>query len=169
MSGRLAELGRYLGLFDFGRLPTTKAGWVVRFFVTLGALVALSRRVGMATAPILQARSPSPIPTEEIEDYRFRLPEHVRHEIFTDLATAELAERQRAITANTWGGHLWSREDDRGHYERVAARAAAAKYRISLTQVYLVLDEGLREHWLAPNGQPLPATTPPLAIRSNSW
>jgi hypothetical protein len=165
----LGWLKPYLSLFDFGRLPTTKAGWIIRIAAALTALVLLSRRVTSVTAVLLSAKTPTPIPTEEIEDYRFRLPEAKRREIFADLATAELAERQRAVTQNTWNGHVWSREDDRGHYERVAARAAAAKYRVSLSQVYLVLDEGLREHWLAPNDKPLPATTPPLSIRSNSW
>ena len=60
-------------------------------------------------------------PAEEIDDYKFRLPERTRREIFAQLAAAELAERARAIQANTWKGHTWSREDDRGHYERVAA------------------------------------------------
>ena len=159
----------YLRLFDFAVFPTTKAGWTVRFAVTLLALVLLSRRLSRVTSVLLTAKPPAPIPTEEIDDYRFRLPERVRKEIFADLATAELAERARAVAQNTWNGHAWSREDDRGHYERVAARVAAAKYRISLTQVYLVLDEGLRAHWPGPDGKPLPATTPPLSIRSNSW
>jgi hypothetical protein len=118
---------------------------------------------------MLATKPPAAIPTEEIDDYRFRLAEHTRRAIFAELATAELAERERAIKANSWHGHLWSREDDRGHYERVAVRAVAAKYRVSLTQTYLVLDEGIRDHWPGPDGKPLPAITPPLAIRSNSW
>jgi hypothetical protein len=96
------------------------------------------------------------------------LDEATRKAIFAELAAAELAERKRAIAQNTWNGHAWSQEDDRGHYERVAARAAAAKYRVSLSQIYLVLDEGLREHWPSPEGAPLTATTPPLSIRS-TW
>lgn len=168
-AGGLKQYFTYLSLFDFARVPDTRAGWVIRALAIVATLTVLSRKVGSATGPMLKAKEPTPIPTEEVDDYRFRLPERTRREIFADLATAELAERARAIQANTWHGHVWSREDDRGHYERVAARAAAAKYKVSLTQVYLVLDEGLRAHWPGPDGKPLPASTPPFSIRSNSW
>lgn len=164
----LEVLGKNLRLFDFTTKPDTKAGWAVRIVVTVIAFAVLVQRTKIATAPLVAAKPPIPITTEDVEGYRFRLPEHTRHAIFDDLAAAELAERDRAIKGNTWNGHLWSREDDRGHYERVAARGAAAKYKVSLSQVYLVLDEGIREHWPAPNGQPLPATTPPLSLRS-TW
>jgi len=163
------KLASFVGLFDFGARPQSKAAWFVRAAAVALALFALWRRVDSATKPLLSARPPPAIPTEEIDDYKFRLPERTRREIFAELAAAELAERARAIQANTWNGHLWSREDDRGHYERVAARAAAAKHKVSLSQVYLVLDEGIRERWPGPDGKPLPATTPPLNIRSNSW
>jgi hypothetical protein len=163
------NLTSYLQLLDFARLPDTKVGWLVRIAVTTAVLVVLGQRVRQEVGPMLATRPPTPIPTVEIDDYRFRLPERTRREIFAELATAELAERQRAIAANTWKGHAWSREDDRGHYERVAARAAAAKYKVSLSQVYLVLDEGIRNKWPAPNGDPLPGTTPPLNLRTDSW
>lgn len=111
-------------------------------------LVLRLRRASAVTAPLLDSKPPPFIPTEEIEDYRFRLPERTRREIFLELAGAELAERRRAVEQNTWPGHLWSREDDRGHAERVQARLTAAKYKISLTQVYLILDEGIRERFV---------------------
>ncbi|MBX3231101.1 MAG: hypothetical protein KIT84_37190 [Labilithrix sp.] len=159
----------WLALLDFRRLPSTKAGWVIRGLVTVLVVLFLWRRVVREVKPMVSARPPTPIPSEEVDDYRFRMPERTRREIFTELATAEIAERQRAIAANTWNGHQWSREDDRGHYERVAVRAAAAKHKVSITQVYLVLDEGIRNHWPAPDGKPLPATSPPLDLRKNSW
>lgn len=157
----------YVRMFDFAARPGSKAAWGVRCVAIGIALFVLWRRVEAATFPLLSAKPLPAIPTEEIDDYRFRLPERTRRQIFAELATAELAERARAIQANTWKGHLWSREDDRGHYERVAVRAAAAKHKISLTQTYLVLDEGIRERWPGPDGKPLPATTPALDIRSN--
>lgn len=157
-----------LRLFDFSTKPDTKAGWAIRLLVTVLAFALFLQRAKVATAPLVSAKPPVPITTEDVEGYRFRLPEHTRRAIFDDLAAAEVAERERAIKANTWNGHAWSREDDRGHYERVAARAAAQKHKVSLPQVYLVLDEGIHEHWLAPNGSPLPATTPPLSLRS-TW
>ena len=158
----------YLALFDFGAKPTTKVGWLVRLTAIAVTAVLLYKRVALAAQPLLTAHPPSPIPTEEIEDYRFKLPERTRREIFEELAAAEIAERQRAIAANTWSGHLWSREDDRGYYERALAQRLAAKYKCSLTQIYLVLDDGIREHWEGPDGNPLPATTPALNTRS-SW
>lgn len=156
----------YLALFDFATPPRSKMAWFVRVAAIGVALFVLARRVGAVTMPLLTAKPPPAIPTEEIDDYKFRLPERTRREIFGELAGAELAERARAIRENTWKGHVWSREDDRGHYERLAARRAAAKHKVSLSQVYLVLDEGLREGWLGPDGKPLPATTPPLNIRT---
>lgn len=156
-------------LFDFTCVPDTKAGWFLRIGVTALALFVLGRRVHAEVGPMLAAHPPAALPAVEIDDYKFRLPERTRREIFAELATAEIAERQRAIAANTWHGHVWSREDDRGWQERVAARAAAAKYRISLTQVFLVLDEGIRNKWPGPDGKPLAATTPPLNFRKDSW
>lgn len=172
MSRRIFEewkrLTPYFSLLDFAAKPTTHVGWIVRVAVFGLAFVVLVRRVDALVSPLLHAKPPTPIPSEEIEDYRFRLPERTRREIFEEIATAELAERERAVEQHTWGGHLWSREDDRGHYERVALRTIAQKYRISLTQGYLILDEGIRNHWLAPNGEPLPATTPPVNPRT-TW
>jgi hypothetical protein len=165
----LRKVSEYFALLDFAAVPRSKAAWVVRAIALAVTLVVLWRRVDAVTKPLLSAKPPATIPTEEVDDYRFRIPERTRRAIFAELAAAELAERARAIQANTWKGHLWSREDDRGHHERLAARAAAAKHKVSLTQVYLVLDEGIRERWPGPDGNPLPATTPPLNIRSNSW
>lgn len=162
------KLRPYLSLLDFTSRPTTRLGWYVRIGATLFALFTLYRRVEAATAPLLHAKPPPVIPNEEIEDYRFRLPERTRREIFAELADAEMVERRRAIEQNTWNGHAWSREDDRGHFERVEARRLAAKHHVSLTQIYLVLDEGIREHWEGPDGRTLPATTPPLTPR-NTW
>lgn len=167
-SGEWDTVRAYLSLLDFSRRPDSKAGWIVRVAVTAIALVVLLRRVDVATKPLLAARPPPPIPTDEIDDYRFRMPERTRREIFKEFATAEIAERARALAANTWNGHLWSREDDRGHQERVTARAIAARHKVSLTQVYLVLDEGIRARWPGPDGKPLSGVTPPLNIRA-TW
>jgi hypothetical protein len=166
---RLQTFEAFVQLFDVTRLPSTKAGWYIRVGVTALAVIALVRRVGRDVGPMLAARAPAPIAAVESDDVKFQIPEGTRRAIFTEIATAELAERQRAIAANTWNGHVWSREDDRGWQERIAVRAAAAKHRISLSQAFLVLDEGIRNKWIAPDGKPLAATTPPLNIRSNSW
>ncbi|MBX3191366.1 MAG: hypothetical protein KF819_30490 [Labilithrix sp.] len=158
----------YFALLDFAAKPRSRVGWLIRVAVTAFATVVLWKRVNAMAAPLLDAKPPIPIPSEEIEDYRFRLPERIRKEIFLEIAGAEQAERARAVQQNTWHGHLWSREDDRGHVERMHFRQLAAQYRISLTQMYLILDEGIREKWPGPDGEPLPATTPPLNPRQ-TW
>jgi hypothetical protein len=162
------RLRPYFSLLDFGDRPSTRVAWLVRIAVMAFAVVVLYKRLSVATAPLLEAKPPTPIPSEEIEDYRFRLPERTRREIFMEMAAAEIAERHRAAEANTWNGHLWSREDDRGHVERMTLRSLAGKHKISLSQCYLILDEGIRNKWPGPDGNPLPATTPPLNIRS-TW
>jgi hypothetical protein len=167
--GEWKRLRPYFTLLDFGAAPSSRIAWAVRVAVFSFAVVVLYKRVGVVTAPLLDAKPLPFIPSEEIEDYRFRLPERTRKEIFAEIAIAELAERKRAIDQNTWKGHLWSREDDRGHYERTEFRALAVRHKISLTQVYLILDEGLREHWPGPDGNPLPATTPALDQRWDRW
>jgi hypothetical protein len=158
----------YFGLLDFGARPGTRVAWVVRVVVTSLALGILARRTHALTAPLLDAKPLPVLPAEEIEDYRFRLPERTRRELFAEIAAAEVEERKRAIEHDRWRGHLWSREDDRGHAERVELRRLAAKYRISLSAAYLVLDEGIRGRWPGPDGAPLPATSPPLDLRQ-TW
>ena len=162
------RLRPYFSLLDFGAAPTSRVAWVVRVCVLSFAAVILYKRIGMTTAPLLDAKPPIRIPSEEIEDYRFRLPEHKRREIFEEIAAAEETERARAIEQNTWNGHLWSREDDRGHYERVFFRTLAQRHGISLTAVYLILDEGIRAKWPGPSGEPLRGTSPPRNPRS-TW
>lgn len=163
-----SEIERSLGLFDFATKPTTKGGWALRLGVMLVVAWFVVRRTSALVTPLVSARPPAAIPSQEIDDYRFKYPERTRREIFMEIATAELAERKRALAANTWNGHLWSREDDRGHYERVKMRELAARYKGTLSQMYLILDEGIRNKWPGPDGNPLPATTPPWDPRT-TW
>lgn len=166
------KLRPFFSLVDFEEKPRSRVGWLVRLIVMIGAAWLVGNRLVLGTRTLLTAKAPPAIPTEEVEDYRFRLPERTRREIFTKIAAAEIAERQRAIREKTWvipghpQGHAWSREDDRGHYERVALRQLAAEYRVSLSQTYLILDEGIRARWPGPDGEPLPGTSPPLDPRT---
>ncbi len=163
-----ARLTPYLSLLDFGAKPSSRVGWIVRVVVISFAAVVVWQRVSALAAPLVRAKPPIPIPSEEIEDYRFRLPERTRREIFAQIAENEQPTREQALQANSWNGHLWSREDDRGHFERIFFRKLAKQHNISLSQVYLILDEGLRAKWPGPDGKPLPATTPPLNPRQ-TW
>jgi len=163
------EAVRRIGaLFDFERKPNSKLGWFVRIVGTLAGAIVVWRTIDATTLILLETKPPSPLPSQEFPGDKFRLSEDRRKEIFKELATAELAERKRAIETNTWQGHLWSREDDRGWYESKAVYEAAHRHHVSVSQVYLVLDEGIRNHWPAPNGEPLPATTPPFNPRQ-TW
>ncbi|MDB4943209.1 MAG: hypothetical protein JWP97_2743 [Labilithrix sp.] len=168
ISNEWKRLTPYFSLLDFTAPPSTRVAWVVRGMVMGFAVVVLFTRARSLTAPLLRAKPPIPVPTEEIEDYRFRLPERTRREIFAVIAENEQQQRATAIASNSWNGHLWSREDDRGHFERVFFRQVAKRFNISLSQVYLVQDEGIRAHWPGPDGEPLPATVPPLNPRQ-TW
>jgi len=162
------RLTPYFSLLDFGAKPSTRVGFVVRVAVISFAAVVLWRRLNVLAAPLTHAKPPIPIPSEEIEDYRFRLPERTRREIFQQIAENEQALRAQALQANSWDGHLWSREDDRGHFERLFFRRLAKEHNISLSQVYFILDEGVRAKWPGPDGKSLPGTTPPLNPRQ-TW
>ncbi|MGZ3417271.1 MAG: hypothetical protein ACXVEE_05355 [Polyangiales bacterium] len=136
---------------------------IVVHVVAGGIAIASARE---ALRPILSEPRPASVrPTGPAPDMRFELDLKTRKEIFAELAAAEVAERKRNIEQNTWQGHLWSREDDRGVQERTLAKSIAARRGISLTQVFLVLDEGIHEQWPGPDGKPLPATAEPLNLR----
>ncbi len=157
-----------LSLLDLESRPSSKAGWILRGAVTVVAAVMLAKGAQSVVGPMLRTKPPPPIPSEELPGDKFRLNELERKEIFREFAAAEIAERARGISQNTWNGHAWSREDDRGYIERTTARAAAARHHCSLSQVYLVLDEGIREKWPGPDGKPLAGTTPPHNPRT-TW
>lgn len=128
-----------------------------------GVLVANLRRV---VKPILDEPGLPPIRAEGPGDQRFEIDLATRKAIFAELAALELSERKRNIDQNTWSGHLWSREDDRGWQERTLARSLARRHNVSISQIFLVLEEGIREKWLAPDGKPLPANVEPLNLRT---
>ncbi len=157
-----------LSLLDLESRPSSRAGWFLRIAVLLVATVMLAKGAQGVVGPMLRTKPPPPLPSEELAGDKFRLSEAERKEIFREFATAEIAERARGISQNTWNGHAWSREDDRGYIERTTARAAAARHHCSLSQVYLVLDEGIRAKWPGPDGKPLAGTTPPHNPRT-TW
>ncbi len=132
-------------------------GW--RSF-TLVVAIAVTAHV---TAPIWSTPGPPPLPPDGAEGTRFGLPEVQRREIFSRLANQEPVSTW--IARARFGTHAWSVEDDRARMEKDTARNLARKYGINLSQVYLVLDEGIRKRWVGLRGQPLRATTPPLNRR----
>lgn len=146
-------------------LPRSPLAIVLVVGANLMGVAVLVRTVRSTLGPMY--RSPAPLPVRQPTSMeRFGMTETVRREIFAELADAEVNERRRAVTMNTWGGHAWSREDDLGYVQRARARDVALRYRVSLSQVFLVLDEGIRRRWPGPDGQPLRGTSEPISLRS---
>jgi hypothetical protein len=145
------------------RRPSSRAAVVrsvaLHAFATLAAILAV-RSVAL---PVLHAHAPADLPVDGKDGARFGLVEGVRREIFREVAAAEPASRSRA--AQTFPGAAWSTEDHRAALERDMIRAIAQRRQLSLSQVYLVLDEGIRGHWPGPDGNPLSAQSAPLAPR----
>ncbi len=163
-----ADVASYLDALDFDKPQKTLWGTRLHILAWAGALVLALSWLRGTVAPLTKRSQPTPLGGEEHEGHRYGMMLEKRKAIFDELAAAEIAERQRALAANTWEGHLWSREDDRGYKEMTLARSIAMRNNISLSHVYLILDEGLRKQWPGPDGKPLPATTPPQDPRS-TW
>jgi hypothetical protein len=145
--------------------PRSRAGVVLLLAAQVVALVVFYRQAKQTLGPLIRTPALPTIPAPTSMT-RFGMTETVRREIFRELAESEIAERQRAISQNTWNGHAWSRFDDLGYVQRARGRELALRYSVSLTQVYLVLDEGIRERWPGPDGQPLSALVEPLQLRT---
>jgi hypothetical protein len=144
-----------------------RAAWGVVLLLSLQALsiAAFVRVARTALGPMVRNPAPPAIP-QPTSMTRFGMTEDRRREVFRELADAEFSERRRAIEQHTWGGHAWSREDDLGYVQRARAREVAARYGLSLSQMYLVLDEGIRQRWPGPDGQPLRGTSEPINLRT---
>lgn len=146
------------------QLPKSRMGVTLFVIAQFVAFAVFVRTVKPAFKPLLTP-PPTPRVPAPTSMTRFGLTEPVRREIFRELADGETSERASAIARNSWNGHLWSRFDDLGYVQRAKARELAQRNNISLSQVYLVLDEGIRERWPASNGQPLPPNAEPLSLR----
>ena len=115
---------------------------------------------GWVTRDLWNAREPT-LPRDEA-DTRFGLDEHERRAIFGEVVSDEPRARK---DGHEHFADPWSAEDDRAAGERDKAREVAHAHAVNLTQVYLVLDEGIRAHWPGPDGKPIDATTVPLKPR----
>jgi len=146
--------------------PRSRVAVLAVVAVNIVALVFLVENTRRTLRPLFSEAPPPPIRAEGPGDQRFELDEKTRKSIFAELAALELSERKRNIDQNTWNGHLWSREDDRGWQERVLARSLARRHGVSISQIFLVLEEGIRSKWPAPDGKPLPANAEPLKLRT---
>jgi hypothetical protein len=166
---------RWVDALDFESPARSAVSGAVRLAALGLSIYIMLSVLRTASAPLLVKNRVAPLNGDEYEDHRYGMKLATRKAIFDELAAIEVEERRRAIEQNTWVGPgngprevAWSREDDRGAREMEAARRIAKQKGLSLTQVYMVLDEAIREKWPGPDGQPLIATTPPLKPRS-TW
>ena len=95
---------------------------------------------------------------------RFGVAKERRQEIFT--ALSQYAPTARATAKRNFPTHRWSQEDDYHNMMRQKVHQLAARQRLHVAQVYLILDEGIRNHWPGVDGKPLSATTVPLNLRT---
>lgn len=137
---------------------------LVLFALSAGSLAYAWREWRDATGPLVTALPPAPLPPDS-GDTRFGVPLATRKKVFEDFAVAEPMGRAEGKKGFPGFELEWSAEDHRGAFERQKAAELSSRYRLSLTQVYLILDEGIREHWLAPDGEPLTPYTVPLRPR----
>lgn len=143
-------------------LPRSRLGLALGALAQGVALLVALRTAAQAVRPTLRAPAPAALPDDEGHGGRFGVPAAVRQQIFAQLAAAE--PEARASATATFPFLAWSREDQRAALERDLVRAIASQRGLNLTQVYLILDEGIRARTPGPAG-PLEATVAPLDPR----
>ncbi len=157
-----------------GTLKPTKKLARVELALRGAALIAAVATGAAVTAEVRTTRPPPALPAESLEGAtgseggspmaeRFGLPLAQRKQLFFDLAAEEPAARAKA--AENFPDQPWSQEDDRAAQERDRVRDLADKRHLSVSQVYAILDEGIRAGWTGPNGQSLEAKVVPLQPR----
>jgi hypothetical protein len=116
--------------------------------------------------PIVRVRPPAPLPPASSDRTRFGLTLQDRRQIFADIAKNDATAKRKG--QETFPGDPWSAQDHAASFERDTVRDVATRHKISLSQAYLVLDEGIRERWPVPRGRPLDAHVVPLHPR-RTW
>lgn len=98
------------------------------------------------------------------EATRYGLPTARRKEIFNFMASREPA----AIAAGVrqFPTHAWSQQDHRAHIEHDNAKRAERQFGVSLSTIFAIMQEGIRNKWRAtPTSEPLIPTIIPLDPR----
>lgn len=105
---------------------------------------------------------------------RFRITEEKRRVYFQELTAGEPAD-QAQVRREFKETQIWNRNYDSFFHQRERSRLASVGSRrgLAMWQVYLILDEGFRNHWppapgveLRNDDAPLVRFTRPLAARS---
>ena len=152
-------MGENASLASLAKLRRSVA---LRIAVTLVTFAFACSFTVKTVRPLFSKKPPKPI-AADAEGSRFGVSDAVRHAVFDEIAAAEPSAI--ANGKSSFPGMPWSAEDHRGAFERQTEAAVMRKHHLSMTQVYLILDEGIRNHWPGPNGQPLNPHTVPLEPR----
>lgn len=135
----------------------------------------LHRRLGLATlvlplvlvvlviVQVLSASRPHPVPPDRPGE-RFGLDDRARREIFSSFAEHEDTWRTQARIQ--FPDHEWSQSDSYFCHVKDHAVHYSFVHDLHYSQVFLIYDEGIHEHWPGKDGEPLPASTKPLEPRT---
>ena len=145
-------------------LSATRANRFLCAAVTAGALAAGGNEARVITRGIWSADVPPVLPPDAA-GARFGVDEETRRKVFSAIAAEDPGAREKARERFP-ADQVWRREDDRSASERDTARGLASTHHLNVTQVYLILDEGIREGWPGADGKPLSPTTVPLLQRN---
>jgi len=132
--------------------------WSVRGLLAVAALGVL-----LAITRDLRRAGPAPALPRDDGSVRFGLDEAKRRAVFADIASHEPSNI--ALGQAGFPGQPWSQEDHRCAMERGTQADVARRFGLTMTQVYLILDEGIRNHWPGVDGQPLNPRSVPLQPR----
>jgi hypothetical protein len=139
-----------------------RRGTAARVVNGAGWLAALALSVHLVGS-VLAAPPPRELPAAQ-GDQRFGVPEADRRAIFESIASHAEGWWRRASRFPD----DWSRFDDFNSQLAYQVGALASQYGLSITQVFLIYDEGTRNHWSENVGEPrgLPVNLVPLRPRT---
>lgn len=137
---------------------------MARIAITLVAFSFAYAATARTVRPLFAKKAPKPI-AADTAGARFGVSDDVRHAVFNEIAAAEPAAVANGKASFAGPALEWSAEDHRGAFERQTVAAMMSKHHLSMTQVYLILDEGIRNHWPGADGKPLNPRTVPLNPR----
>ncbi len=110
---------------------------------------------------ILELTKNSPEPLEYTDHARrFGIETKKRKAIFQQLVLESPKWQKRS--KNRFPNLRWRQEDDYHWAEKRFVHQLANQHGIHYSQVYMILDEGTRNHWQGPDGKMLPVSTVPL-------
>jgi len=142
--------------------PRSRREVTVLGAIQVMALIVAAQTIWKASKPLIKAPPVPEVPADKPGE-RFGIKDQVRRDIFAEYAAADPQHRLNGKTS--FPTETWSAEDHRAAFERQLSASLASKYNLTLTQVYLVLDEGIHEQWPGPDGKPISPFTVPLKPR----